>query len=117
MPTEVKSIIFSNEELMNAINLFESANIPKLSDGRILSVSINPDEKENICILFLNFNKDQERKILISIPNFGAILLNFCLKYKIPMARKATKKIKIVGDNVSLEFVLGHEQIPIRTTV
>lgn len=111
MPTEMRRIVFSNEELLNAINFFNSSAVPKLPEGKIISASIDPDEKPNIILRFISYNRDEEREIVISTANLGAILIAYCIKSKIPMSKKAKKAIKIIGDNVSLELVFGSNQI------
>ena len=111
MPTEMRRIVFSNEELMNAINFFNAPNIPKLPEGRIAAASIDPADKSNIILRFISYNRDDERDIVISIPNLGAVLISYCIKNKIPMSKKASKTLKIIGDNVSLELHFGNDQI------
>jgi hypothetical protein len=115
MPAEVKNIIFSHEEVFNAINLFEGVNTPKLTNGKILSISAEPDDKENLCVNFLSYGRNIERQFLISYANFGAILLSYCIRHKIPMARKASKSIRMMGDHVSLELIIGAQNIPLDT--
>lgn len=111
MPTEMRRIVFSNEELQNAINFFNSPNIPKLLDGRIVSASISQDDNKNIRLRYASYNRDEERIIDIATANVGAILVNYCIKNKIPMSKKAGKAVKIIGDNVSLELTFGPAQI------
>jgi len=113
MPAEVKNIIFTNEEIFNAINSFEGPDIPRLGEGKILSISSEEGDRDHLCVNFLSYGRNIERQFLISYANFGAILLNYCIKLKIPMARKASKSIKMMGDNVSLELVLGAVNIPV----
>ncbi len=115
MPAEVKNIVFSHEEVFNAINLFDGPDTPKLANGKILSISSEPDDKENLCVNFLSYGRNIERQFLITYANFGVILLNYCIKHKIPMARKASKTIRMMGDHVSLELVLGMQNIPLDT--
>ena len=111
MPTEMRRIVFSNDELLNAINFFNSPNIPKLSDGKIASASVDKDDNTNIILKFISYNRDEERNIAISISILAAILISFCIKYKIPMSKKAGKTLKIIGDNVSLELFFGNDPI------
>jgi len=111
MPTEMRRIVFSNEELMNAINFFNSPGVPKLPEGVITAVSVDPDNKANIVLKFISYNRDEERNIVVSVANLGAVLISYCIKNKIPMSKKASKSLKIIGDNVSLELVFGNDQI------
>ncbi len=114
MPTEMRRIVFSNEELMNAINFFNSPNIPKLPEGVITVASVDPDDKSNIVLKFTSYNRDAERNIVISVANLGAVLVSYCIKNKIPMSKKASKSLKIIGDNVSLELFFGNDQIALQ---
>lgn len=113
MPTEMRRIVFSNEELLNAINFIISPNIPKLVDGRILSASFAEDNHKSINLIFESYNRDELRTISISASNIGSILINYCIKNKIPMSKKASKSVKIIGDNISLELIFGADQISI----
>lgn len=114
MPTEMRRIVFSNEELLNAINFFNSPDIPKLPEGVITSASVDPANKANIALKFNSYNRDAERNIVISIANLGAVLINYCIKNKIPMSKRAGKTLKIIGDNVALELVFGNDQIGLK---
>ncbi len=111
MPTEMRRIVFSNEELLNAINFFNSPSIPKIPEGIITAASFDPVNKNNIALKFTSYNRDAERNIVISIADLGAVLISYCLKNKIPMSKKASKSLKIIGDNVSLELIFGNDQI------
>jgi hypothetical protein len=113
MPTEMRRIVFSNEELLNAINFINSRDIPKLQDGIILSSSVDAETRENIIIVFSSFNRDETRNVSIAIPTLGAALINYCIKNNIPMSKKAGKSIKIIGDNVSLELTFGSDIVSI----
>jgi len=114
MPTEMRRIVFSNEELLNAINFFNSPNIPKLPEGVITSASVDPENKSNMILKFNSYNRDAERDIIVPVASLGAVLINYCIKSKIPMSKKASKSLKIIGDNVSLELVFGNDQIALK---
>lgn len=117
MPAEVRNIIFSHEEIFNAINLFESPDIPRLQEGKILSISVDSGDEDHLCVNLFSYSRDAERQIHITYANFGAILLNYCIRLKIPMAKKASKSIKMMGDHVSLELVIGTTNVPLGTLI
>lgn len=108
MPTESRRILFANDELMNAINFFKSPGIPRLTDGVILKASLDPADKDWILIVFRSFNKDEERIVRLNIASIGAVLINYCITLKIPMAKKASKEIKIIDGQLALELFFLH---------
>jgi len=113
MPTEMRRIVFTNEELLNAINFINSRDVPKLLDGKILSSSVDTEKKLDIIIEFSSYNRDETRQVAIPIPILGAALVNYCIKSSIPMSKRAGKSIKIFGDNVALELIFGDDQRPL----
>lgn len=66
MPAEVKNIIFTHEEIFNAINSFEGPDIPLLGEGKILSVTSEPGETDHLCVSFLSYGRNIEHQFLIS---------------------------------------------------
>ncbi len=111
MPTEMRRIVFTNEDLQNAINYMNSPNVSKLVDGKIVCASLSTENAAVIRLRYSSYNRDEDRWIDIPVANMGAILVNYCIKSKIPMSKKAAKSVKIIGDNVSLELVFAEDQI------
>jgi len=108
VPNELRRILFANNEVMNAINFFKAPGIPRLTDGVITKSSLDPHDQNSILINFKNFNKEEEKLVRISVASMGAILINYCISLKIPLAKKANKEIKIIDDKLALELTLAH---------
>ena len=107
VPTEMRRILFTNDEVMNAINFFKSPLLPRLTEGVITKIVLDPEDKNVILINFKSFNKEDEKIFKFPLANMAAILINYCIHLKIPMARKASKEIRIIDGKIVLELTLA----------
>lgn len=106
MPTEMRRLLFANDELMNAINFFKSPLLPRLTEGVIMKSFLDPEDKNSILIKFRSFNKEDEKIIKVNMATMGAILINYCINLKIPIAKKSGKEIKLIDGKLALELIL-----------
>ena len=103
MPTEIRKIVFSNEELQEAIVLFSQRCINRLPEGDLLACDVISDDGITVRIRIQPWYSEGEKTVKLSDHYIGAALSNYCMNYKIPIPRRATKSLQVIGDNIALQ--------------
>lgn len=104
MPRELRRIIFNNSEIQRAFNMMTSADLPKFAEGEIIAFQTAEEDPTKVRIEYQNFNRDERSSCELSIANLGAVLVNYCLKTHIVLARNARKTVKIADNMVALQL-------------
>ena len=104
MPTEIRKIVFSNEELKKAIVLFSQRTTNKLPEGDLVSCKVKSEDGITVRIQIRPLYSEGEKTIVLSGTFIGAALSNYCMDCKIPIPRNATKSLQVIGDNVALQI-------------
>ena len=104
MPTEIRKIVFSNEELKKAIVLFSHRSVNKLPEGDLISCEVTSIDGINVRIKIRPWYSEGEKIVVLSSTYIGAALSNYCMDCKIPIPRHAAKSLQIIGDNIALQI-------------
>ncbi|HAD24659.1 MAG TPA: hypothetical protein DDW95_02315 [Alphaproteobacteria bacterium] len=104
MPRELRRIVFDNSEIQRAFNMMTSKDLPKFTEGEIIAFEATEDDPGKVRIEYQNYNRDERSSCELSIANLGAVLVNYCLKTHIVLARNARKTVKIADNMVALQL-------------
>lgn len=104
MPRELRRIIFDNSEIQRAFNMMTSKDLPKFAEGEIIAFQATVEDPSKVRIEYQNYNRDERSSCELSIANLGAVLVNYCLKTHIVLARNARKTVKIADNMVALQL-------------
>ena len=107
MPTEFRRITFSNQELREAIVLYNSKSIEKLPEGEILHCEVLNEDKVYVRIVIQTHISENEKIIKLEPTYVGAILINYCKIKSIPLPKCSEKSLQITGDNIALQINVG----------
>ena len=102
MPTEMRKLVFSNEELKEAIILYNQIASEKLPAGDFLSCEIENGDEIKVVIRISETKTGATQRIVLASAFIGACLVNFCRQKRIPLPRDATKALQVIGDNIAL---------------
>ncbi len=102
MPAEFRQILFTNNELIEALYEYNQVAQTKLPQGII--VSCTPVAEAKVAVrLELVDQKSGETQVASLAPELvAAALLRSCMKQHIPMPKGAAKSIQVHGDDISL---------------
>ena len=102
MPTEMRKLVFSNDELKEAIILYNQIASEKLPAGDFLSCEIENGDEIKVVIRISETKTGATQRIVLTSAFIGACLVNFCRQKRIPLPRDATKALQVIGDNIAL---------------
>lgn len=97
MPTEIRRLLFSNEEICDALSTFINSTKTHIEPGRVISIAVSQRDP-----LLLKCTVDtkagrQTGEALEGVFVCAAIM-SWCMKNKIPLARKAKKVVTVTQD-------------------
>ena len=103
MPTELRKLVFSNDELKEAIILYNQIASEKLPAGDFLSCDVEKNSDEISVVIRISETKTgANQRIVLASAFIGACLVNFCRQKRIPLPRDGVKALQVVGDNIAL---------------
>ena len=104
MPSEFRRIMFTNNELIEAIHDYNEMSQDKLPPGTILTCTPVSEADVAVRLEMVDQRSDETHAVELSPEVLGAALLRYCMKHRIPMPKSATKSIQIHGNEVSLNI-------------
>ena len=107
MPTELRQITFSNDELRSALDDYLLRRSISLSSGAITGLRWDDGDKEHVVLEIADTRTQQLQQVILTSLDVGAATLRYCLLKKIPMPRGSAKSLAISGDNLVLELRSG----------
>ena len=107
MATELRRIIFSNEEVIEAIKRYNDVARKKLPDGAIVSCHLNDADGLIMTLEMYDYMVAKRYRIALKASFIGAALMKWCLDNGIPMSRVAEKTLEVVGNNLSIAMTIN----------
>lgn len=106
MPTEIRRLLFSNEEICDAITAFINSTKTHIEPGQVISIAVA--QKEPL-LLKCTLDTKAGRQVGEALEGVFvcAALMSWCMKHKIPLARKAKKVVHVTQDGrIALDTTL-----------
>ncbi|MEZ5759086.1 MAG: hypothetical protein R3D86_12770 [Emcibacteraceae bacterium] len=108
MPVEVKNIHFTTQEVKKALSIFSKRRKKYFDHNDIVRFEINEKSKKPItCEIDKNLGIE-DNIISYNQAEIGAALIAFCLDYRIPIPKIASKELQIVNKQLILIIRLNH---------
>ena len=107
MPSETRSIVFSYDELLEALREFSEFSAKHISFKRIGECKVAGKGGVAVTATLRAKSGEAPAEIPISTSDVGAALLRYCFSHRVPIPRRAEKSLRIVGDNVALVLTLN----------
>jgi len=107
MATEFRRIVLTNDELMDAIALYNRAAKQKLPAGQFLSCTVKDGQSLTVSLEICDISTDKRYNIDLKAAYIGASIIKWCQAEKIPIPRGADKSVQAVGDNVALHLTIN----------
>ena len=106
MITETRTLTFSDNTLIEAVNRHIGRKKIKVEPGRVEGIAYNADG--DIAVI-LTIAADDGRRIdkRFDAEFIAAAMIRFCIDEKIPVPRTASKRVLIGNGRASLEFTMG----------
>lgn len=102
MPSELRRIVFSNDELKTALSEHNRHAKEKLPVGAVQACEPLPDGGGTVRLGIVNQSSGETQDVELSPETVGAALVRYCIQHKIPLPKRAHKSIHVQGDKVIL---------------
>ena len=111
MPSEFRKLVFTDDEVMDALEAHDDAASGRL-DGRVIARLASDSVDDGELIATLAASEDGEEGDQVVLPDFyvTAALMRFLIEEGIPLPRRATKAITIENGQVVLQITVDHEE-------
>lgn len=107
MATEFRRIVLTNDELMDAIALYNRAAKQKLPAGQFVSCTVKDGEDLMVSLEICDISTDKRYNIDLKAAYIGASIIKWCQGEKIPIPRDSDKSVEAVGDNIALHLTIN----------
>ena len=104
MPTETRQLIFSDEELLDALTSHNRMAIDKLFIGRIVSCSVPPGEVLTVRLTIRHETTNNDYDMTFGADVIGAALIRYCLEINIPLPRRAQKRFGMINNCAAISM-------------
>ena len=103
MATEIRTIIFTQDEVVRAVTEFRRLKNRPLPSGSIFKYSLHGNPTLHLALAIVLEREERLESVEFSADELGAALVMYCITNKIPLpARTATKRLRVIGDSLSL---------------
>ena len=106
MPSEMRQIIFTNDEVVAAIQQLYQRSHQAFPKGRIWDIAISEDHGCQVDCDVIDQKNFRER-VTVSGEKLAAALILFCITRKVPIPAAAKKTLTIVNKQLALQVLLG----------
>lgn len=114
MPTELRRLVFSNIELLEAILLHNAVAKQKLPRGALSLSKIEHDPRVSVTLQIVG---ETTQTIRVSAEWIAAALLRYCMVKHVPVPRLSTKSLQVNGDNLCLVIEMRAASAPFAQVV
>ena len=103
MATEIRTIIFSQDEVVRAVTALRQRKQAPLPSGTLFKFSLHTNPSIHLALAIAVDGEERLESIDLSGDEVGAALVMFCIGNKIPLpAKNAAKRLRVVGDSLAL---------------
>lgn len=105
MPTEMRKIVFSKSELLDAFNERpRRKSDSSLPDGSIEDVHVYQKFGGGVKVLIdVRISGEEHiKRFSLDPAAISDVLLNYCNARRIPISKQADKYLEVIGDNIAL---------------
>lgn len=107
MVKELRELVFSAKDLIEAIKIFPNKKSLKLPDGKITGLSIVDDAYVFAIVQVVTPLDEKMEDAVLDAPILAALMLYYCKTHNIPIPKNAEKKIAKVEAGLSFSIKLS----------
>ena len=110
MITELRKIIFADEDLKKAISALSEKQGNKLLKGPIKTITIEENEAISATLVVDTLVGGESETVTIEAPFLAAAMLRYCFESNIPIPKNSQKKIERADDSLAINITINvHE--------
>lgn len=109
MPSEIRNIVFSGDELLEAIRQYNAQAREKLPQGQFVRCQPTEGDVVGAIIEIDDPIGGGTKQVTLDHAYLVAVLISACMRVKIPLPRRARKWLQSAGTGVALHLSLPHK--------
>ncbi|MCW8836756.1 MAG: hypothetical protein OQJ99_10395 [Rhodospirillales bacterium] len=106
MATEVRRLIFTETETSAILSAYLATGSSTMPRGIVMDFKIVKEDPFTIRVLIQASDGRQLNEIMEEV-HVTAAMINFCMQSRIPLSRKAKKRVKKLNSGIALDMVMG----------
>lgn len=107
MPSEVRIIVFTSEELLDAVAQFSDGLDTPLFRGKPSEFYVRKSPKVSAVLEVERAGGDEIETVDLNSSHLAAMLISFCRGLRIPLPRNAKKELDVMGEQLVLRLEVG----------
>lgn len=110
MIKEQRSLIFSKDDIREAVLRFRAEKKDFLPAGNLVGLDVGEGDRPGLSIRVQIADRIFEKSVDLSTEQLAGILIHYCIRSHIPIPRKARKEIRRLDDGVVLRIVIDRDE-------
>lgn len=113
MPIEMRTLIFSRDELAEALAYRANRGDPALPRGRVIYCQVGSGPGFSVVVKLVPRGGTQIESITLDADTVGAALIDYCLHNAIPLPRQSSRSLQALGEAVALSLTINELRAPL----
>ncbi len=111
MPSEVRIIAFTPEDVLEAIDGFGAIADKRLFRGKAIDCHVRKHPEVHVVLEVQRAGGEKIGPVDLNSTQLAAALISFCFDHYIPLPRVASKELDVIDDQLVLRLELGAKNI------
>ena len=111
MPFEMRTIVFSREELVEAITNQAAVAGVKLPEGAIMLCTVAASPTLTVTLELVPKGQSSVETVTLQAEAIGAVLIHHCIAQKIPVPRQSERSLQAIGEAVAIHFTINKQTV------
>ena len=107
MPSEVRIIVFTAEDVLEAIEGFDATAEKRLFRGKAIDCHVRKHPKVHAILEVERAGGEEIDTVDLNSSQLAAALISFCRERRIPLPRNARKELDVIDDQLALRLEVG----------
>jgi len=112
MPSELRRIVFSESEIIEALDRFAKATRHAMPAGKITACRIDSKSALSATLTVQHMAEGSTHTVRFDNASIAAALIRYCIEKKIPIPRASEKSVEAQGPGVALILNLPAQPPP-----
>lgn len=113
MPIEMRTLIFSRDEVAEALAEHAERGGGALPQGRVIHCQIACGPDLALVVKLVPPERAQIQTVTLDAEAVGAALIDYCLRRAIPLPRNASRSLQVLGEALALSLAINETRAPL----
>ncbi|MGF1610275.1 MAG: hypothetical protein ACFCUQ_12820 [Kiloniellales bacterium] len=113
MPVEMRTLIFSRDEVAEALTEHAEQGGGSLPRGRVIYCQVGCGPDFSMVVKLGASERTEIQTVTLDAEAVGAALIDFCLRRAIPLPRNASRSLQVLGEALALSLAINEVRAPL----